>query len=97
MAQEGMFWKLVPEDVIGKPAEFTDADCGFIWRGKKDKMEVATGGTWTDREGDPRTLQLREYLLRELWAIFVDDRPLHSDSLHKHAHVQSKAVFSYAV
>ena len=97
MAQEGMFWKLVPEDVIGKPAEFINTGRGFIWRDKKDKMEVATGRTWTDREGDPRTLQLREYLLREFWAIFVDDRPLHSDTLYKHANVQSKAVFSYAV
>ena len=41
MAQEGMFWKRVPEEVIGKPVEFTKADCGFLWR------EVATGGTWT--------------------------------------------------
>ena len=30
-------------------------------------------------------------------AIFVDDRLFHSDSLHKHAKVQSKAVFSYAM
>ena len=42
MAQEGMFCKLVPEDVIGESAEFTNADYGFIWRVKKDKMEVAT-------------------------------------------------------
>ena len=32
MAQEGMFWKLVPEDVIGKSAEFTNTDYGFMWR-----------------------------------------------------------------
>ena len=97
MAQEGMFCKLVPEDVIGKLAEFTNADCGFIWRVKKDKMEVATGGTWTERERGPRTLQLREYVLREFWAIFVDDRPLYSDACHTHANAQSKAVFSYAM
>ena len=48
MAQEGMFWKLVPEDVIGKPAEFVSADYGFMWRGKKDKMEMATGVAWTE-------------------------------------------------
>ena len=48
MAQDGMFWKLVPEDVIGKPAEFVSADYGFMWRVKKDKMEMATGVTWTE-------------------------------------------------
>ena len=26
MAQEGMFWKLVPEDVIDTPAEFTNVE-----------------------------------------------------------------------
>ena len=30
-------------------------------------------------------------------AIFVDDRPFHSDPLYKHANVQSKAVFSNAL
>ena len=59
MAQEGMFWKLVPEDVLGEPAEITSADDGFMWRVKKDKMEVATGVTWTQSEYGPRTLQLR--------------------------------------
>ena len=63
MAQEDMFWKLVLEDVIGKPAEFTSEDFGFMWRVKKDKMEGATGVTWTESEWCPRTLQLREYLL----------------------------------
>ena len=38
-------------------------------------MEVATGRTWTKRGWGPRTLQLREYVLREFWAIIVDDRP----------------------
>ena len=50
MAQENMFWKLVPENVVGQPAE--------LWRVKKDKM-VARGGTWTEHEWGPRTLQLR--------------------------------------
>ena len=31
MAQEGMFWKLVLEDVIENPAEFTNADEIFMW------------------------------------------------------------------
>ena len=87
----GMFWKLVPKDVIDTPAEFTNADCGFMWRVKKDKMEVATGRTWTKREWGPRTLQMREYVPRELWAIFVGDGPFNSDAFYKHANVQSKA------
>ena len=44
MAQEGMFWKLVLEDVIENTAEFlltqTMDLCGRI---KKDTVEVATG------------------------------------------------------
>ena len=60
-------------------------------------MEVATGGTWTKHEWGPRTLPLREYVLREFWAICVDDRSLYSDAINKHANVQSKAVSSYAM
>ena len=74
MDQEGMFWKLVREDVIGEPAECTSA--------------------WTESEWGPRTLQLREYLMREFWAIFLDDRPFHCGSLYWHANVQPKTVFS---
>ena len=98
LAQEGTFWKLVPEDVIGRPTGFTSADFGFImWRVKKDKMGVATGVTWTESEWGPRTLQLREYLLRAFCVFFVDDRPFHSGSLCWHANVQPKAVFSFAM
>ena len=43
MAQEGMFWKLVAEGVIGMSAEFIIADFGIVWRVKKDNMEVETG------------------------------------------------------
>ena len=44
MAQEGMIWKLVPEDVIGKPAEFTtNADFGFMWRVQKDTKGSGNG------------------------------------------------------
>ena len=91
MAQAGMSWKLVPEGVSGKPAEFTSANSGFMWRVKKDQVEVATGVTWTDSEWGPRTLQLREYPLRELLAIFVDDRPFHSGSLNWHAKCSIKS------
>ena len=58
---------------------------------------MATGVTWTQSEWGPRTLPLREYLLREFWVIFVDDRTFHSDSLYWHANVQSKAVFFCAI
>ena len=69
-----------------------------MWRVKKDtRGKAATGATWTKSEWGPRTLQLRECLSRELWAIFVVDRPFDSDTLHWHSHVQSKAVFSYAM
>ena len=95
MAQEGMFWKLVLEDVIETLAEFTNADFGLMWRVKKDKMEVAKGVTWTESACGPRTLQLREYLLREFGTIFVDDRPFHSDSLHGHANVTNTPHTSF--
>ena len=97
MAQEDMIWKLVQEHVIGQPAESTSADYELMWRVKKDKMEVATGVTWTESEWGPRALQLRGYLLRDFWAIFVDDRPFHSDSLYRHVNVQSKGVFFHAM
>ena len=60
-------------------------------------MEVATERTWTNFELGPSALHMREYALKEFWQTFVDDRPFHSDAINKHAHVQSKAVFSYAV
>ena len=68
MAQEGKFWRLVLKNDIETPAEFTSADYGFMWRIKKGKMEVATGGTWTQHDWGPRALQLREYLPRKFWA-----------------------------
>ena len=89
MAQEGMFWKLLPEDVIGKPAEQKSADYGFMRRVKKDIMEMATGVTSTESGWGPRTLQLTEYILREFWAMFVDDRAFHKDSLYWHANLRN--------
>ena len=80
MTQEGMFLKLVPENDIGMPAEFTNADFGFVWRVTKDKIEVAMGGTWTKFEWRSKAVALeREYVLREFWALFVDDRPFCSE------------------
>ena len=97
MTQEGMFWRLVPRDVIETPAELTNEECGFVWRVKKDKMEVAMERTWTYFEWGPSALHMKGYALKEFWQKFVDDRPFHSDAINKHANVQSKAVFSYAV
>ena len=75
MTQESMFWKLVPEGVIGMPAKFTNADFGLLWKVKKHNMEVAMGGTWTKFEWGPRPLQLGGYVPREFGALFVVDRP----------------------
>ena len=65
MAQKGFFGDIVPEDVIEMLAELNSADFGRAWRGMKDKMERATGRPWTEFECSPRTLQSREYALRE--------------------------------
>ena len=59
MAQEGMFWELVPEDVIEILAELNSADSGREWRGRKDKMERLLG-LWAEFECSQRTIQLRE-------------------------------------
>ena len=55
-----MFWKLVPDS----PTQTMDL-CGEL---RKTKHEVAMGRTWTKREWGPRTMQLREYVLRDFWA-----------------------------
>ena len=60
MAQEGMFWEFVAEDVIGVPAELASAGYECEWRVNKEKMEEVTGGAWTEFEWSPRPLQLRE-------------------------------------
>ena len=65
MAQEGTFWELVPENVIEKPAERNSTDIMREWKGRKNKMERAWRRPWTEIEYSPRTVQLREYALRE--------------------------------
>ena len=60
-------------------------------------MEKASRRSWTGVENSPRTMQLREYGLREFWEILVDDRPFCRDACFWHANVQSKAVFSFAM
>ena len=60
-------------------------------------MAKASRWSWTENENSPRTMQLREYTLREFWEIFVDDRPFGADACFRHVNVQSKAVFSSAM
>ena len=97
VAQESMFWEIVPVDVFEVPGELIGAGYECEWRVKKDKMENARGGTWTKFDWSPRPLQLREYARREFWEIFVDERPFCRHSCCKHANVQPRAVFSYAM
>ena len=68
---------LAPQDVIGKLAELRCANVESEWRRRKHKMEKASR-SWTGVEN--RTMQLREYALREFWEIFVDDRPFGADA-----------------
>ena len=75
-----MFLELVPEDVSGKLAELS---CANVERGCRRRKH----------KNGPKTMQLREYALREFLEIFVDDRPFCRDAFFKHANVQSKAVF----
>ena len=65
MAQEGMFWELVPADVIETPAELKSADFGREWRRRKHKMEKTSRRPWTEFEDNPRTVQLRESVCTE--------------------------------
>ena len=96
-AQEGLFWELAPEDVIAKLAQLSCARIKHFWKRRKDKIEEASSRSWTENKKSPRTMQLREYTLREFWEIFVDDRPFGADASVRHVNVQSKAVFSHAM
>ena len=97
MAQEDMFLEIVQEDVIEMPAELNSADFGREWWGRKNKIERATGRPWTEFEYSQRTILLSEFSLRKFCEIFVDDRPFCRNACFRHANVQSKAVFSYAM
>ena len=74
------FGSLFRKASFGKPAEITSAD----------NVEMETGATWTKIEWDPRTLQIRDHLLTEFWAIFVDDIPFQSGSLCWHCMFNQK-------
>ena len=97
MAQESMFWELVPEDAIEISALPNSTDFVREWRGRKNKLERTSRKPWTEFEYSPRMVQLREHALREFWEMFVDDRQFCRDAWSKHAKVQSKAVFSHAM
>ena len=70
-----MFWELVSDDVIRKPAELRSANVEREWKRRKHKMEKTSRRSRTECENSPRTIELREYALKEFWEIFVDDRP----------------------
>ena len=82
MAQEGMCWELVPEDVLETPAELNGADCEREWRRRKHNMEKASRRPWTEFENSPRTVQ-REDTLREFWEFSVDDKPFPSQRVFR--------------
>ena len=80
-----MFWELAPGDVIGK---FVRTQCPEVmdaWKRRKHKMEKASREPWIEYEHNPRAMQLREYTLKEFWEIFVDDRPLRTESSPSYA------------
>ena len=45
-----MFWKLAPEDVIGKPADLSCADVEREWKRRKNKVEKVSRGSWPENE-----------------------------------------------
>ena len=83
-SQEGMFWQL-----FRTLADYIHVDREIWWRAKKD--------IWTRYGWSQGAWHAREYVLNEYWQIFVGDRPVSRDAINSHAHVQSKAVFSYAM
>ena len=90
-----MFWELVSDDVIGKPAELRSASVEREWRRRIHKTEKASRRSSTECENSPRIMELREHALREFWEIFVDDRPFCRTPCFRHANVQPEAVFSF--
>ena len=88
----GLFQEMSLRHLLNLPTQ-----TGFLWRAKKDTMEVATGRTCPIFEWSEIALHTREYVPKKFWQVSVDDRPFDSDPINKHAHVQSKAVFSNAM
>ena len=92
-----MFWRLVPGDIIETLAEFTNEDWGFVWRVEKTNWKWQLEELGRSSNGVKRAWHTTEHKLKAFWQVFVDDRPFESDAINKHAHIQSKAVFSYAM
>ena len=64
---------------------------------QEKQMEKASRRSWTELDNSPRAVQLREYLLKEVWEIFVDDRPFCREACFEHANVQLETVLSFAM
>ena len=56
-----------PEGVIKQLAELSCANVECEWSRRKHKMEKASRRFWTRVENSSRTMQLREYTMREFW------------------------------
>ena len=91
MAQEGMFWELVPENVIEIRAERIGTDHVREWRSRKNKIERGREDLG-QHLNSPRKVQLREKVLSGFLETFVDDRRLCRDACFWDANVQSQAV-----
>ena len=65
------------------------------WRTKKEKMDVATGRTWTSFEwrGMRGNIHIYRYILEEYWQIFVHDGLVPRGATDLQASAQPKAVF----
>ena len=93
-ACDAILWLDYIRSVFKILVECTDAEYGILWTMTFVQKDRATGVTWTECEWCPRTLQLREYLMKELWR----RRPTLSRwRSWRQVSVQSKAVFSYAM
>ena len=60
-SQEGMFRQLFPGDVMDTPADYTPMWTEIWWRTIKEKIDVATGRTWTSFEWSQSAWHVREY------------------------------------
>ena len=67
------------------------------WRTEKEKMDVATGRTWTSYEWSRCAWLSIEHLQKEYWQTFVDDNLLPRDATDLQATAQPKAVLSHSI
>ena len=67
---KGMIWQLCPDDVMWIPAGRTNVGSEIWWRTMKEKMDVATGRTWTSCEwicGRQTCSQVRSLFAACMW------------------------------